>query len=87
MNVDHSFIFMVRDKRIKDVNGDELMMFIGCVDNLSFKFNILNNFENVIFIFLIITFIIIINNQKRGFNKVFILLYFLLFIVGIRIIL
>ena len=34
MNVDHSFIFMVRDKRIKDVNGDELMMFIGCVDNL-----------------------------------------------------
>ena len=34
MNVDHGFIYLIRDKRIMDINGNELMLFIGCVDNL-----------------------------------------------------
>ena len=34
MNVDHSFIYMIRDKRIKDIYGNNLMLFIGCVNNL-----------------------------------------------------
>ncbi len=34
MNVDHSFIYLIRDKRIKDIYGNDLMLFIGTVDNL-----------------------------------------------------
>ena len=34
MNVDHSFIYMIRDKRIKDIYGNNLMLFIGCINNL-----------------------------------------------------
>ena len=34
MNVDHSFFFLIRDKRILDVDGKELILFIGNVDNL-----------------------------------------------------
>ena len=34
MNVDHFFIFMIRDKRIMDINKNEIMLFIGNVDNL-----------------------------------------------------
>ncbi len=34
MNVDHYFIFLIRDKRIKDIYGNDLMLFIGTVDNL-----------------------------------------------------
>ena len=34
MNVDHSFIYLIRDKRIKDIYGNNLMLFIGTVDNL-----------------------------------------------------
>ena len=34
MNVDHGFIYMIRDKRIKDIYGNELMLFIGKIDNL-----------------------------------------------------
>ena len=34
MDVNHSFIFMIRDQRVKDVNGNDLLLFIGVVDNL-----------------------------------------------------
>ncbi len=34
MNVDHSFFFLIRDKRNVDVDGKELILFIGNVDNL-----------------------------------------------------
>ena len=34
MNVDHSFIYLIRNKRIKDIYGNNLMLFIGTVDNL-----------------------------------------------------
>ena len=34
MNVDHFFIFMIRDKRIIDINKNEIMLFIGNIDNL-----------------------------------------------------
>ena len=34
MNVDHSFIYMIKDKRIKDTNGNNLLLFIGTVNNL-----------------------------------------------------
>ena len=34
MIVDHSFIYMIRDKRIKDINGNEMMLFIGIINNL-----------------------------------------------------
>ena len=34
MNVDHSFIYLIRDKRIKDIYGNYLMLFTGTVDNL-----------------------------------------------------
>jgi serpin B len=35
MNVDRSFVYMIRDKRIKDTNGNEMMLFIGTVNDLS----------------------------------------------------
>ena len=34
MKVDHSFIYMIRDKRIKDTNGNNLLLFMGNVNNL-----------------------------------------------------
>ena len=34
MYVDHSFIYMIRDKRIKDTNSNNMMLFIGVVNNL-----------------------------------------------------
>ena len=34
MDVNHSFIFMIRDQRIKDVNKNDLLLFIGVVENL-----------------------------------------------------
>ena len=34
MNVDHFFIFMIRDKRIIDINKNEIMLFIGNIDNI-----------------------------------------------------
>ena len=34
MNVDHGFFYMIRDKRVKDIFENELMLFIGNVDNL-----------------------------------------------------
>ncbi len=34
MNVDHGFFYMIRDKRIKDIYENELMLFIGKIDNL-----------------------------------------------------
>ena len=34
MDVNHSFIFMIREQRVKDVNGNDLLLFIGVVDNL-----------------------------------------------------
>ena len=32
--VDHSFIYMIRDKRIKDTNSNNMMLFIGVVNDL-----------------------------------------------------
>ncbi len=34
MNVDHSFIYMIKDNRVKDSNGNDLMLFFGVVNNL-----------------------------------------------------
>ncbi len=34
MDVNHSFIFMIRDQRIKDINKNDLLLFIGVVENL-----------------------------------------------------
>jgi serpin B len=34
MDVNHSFIFMIRDQRVKDVNKNDLLLFIGVVENL-----------------------------------------------------
>ena len=34
MYVDHSFIYMIRDKRIKDTNSNNMMLFIGVVNDL-----------------------------------------------------
>ncbi len=34
MNVDHFFIFVIRDKRIIDINKNEIMLFIGNIDNI-----------------------------------------------------
>jgi hypothetical protein len=34
MKVEHSFIYMIKDKRIKDTNGNNLLLFIGTVNNL-----------------------------------------------------
>ena len=34
MYVDHSFIYMIRDKRIKDMNGNDMMLFTGVVNTL-----------------------------------------------------
>ena len=35
MYVDHSFIYMIKDKRIKDTNGNNMMLFLGVVNNLA----------------------------------------------------
>ena len=35
MNVNRSFVYMIRDKRIKDTNGNEMMLFVGTVNDLS----------------------------------------------------
>ena len=35
MNVNHSFIYMIRDKTIKDVDNNELMLFIGSCNDFS----------------------------------------------------
>ena len=35
MNVNHSFIYMIRDKSIKDVDNNELMLFIGSCNDFS----------------------------------------------------
>ena len=57
MNVNHSFIYMIRDKSIKDVDNNELMLFIGsCNDfsnqNSGFKyFNIQeDDYDNILII-------------------------------------
>ncbi len=34
MNVDHSFIYMIKDNRVKDSNGNNLMLFFGVVNTL-----------------------------------------------------
>ena len=34
MKVEHSFIYMIKDKRIKDTNGNNLLLFIRTVNNL-----------------------------------------------------
>ena len=34
MDVNHSFIFMIRDQRIKDINQNDLLLFIGVVNAL-----------------------------------------------------
>ena len=34
MIVDHSFAFMIKDNRVKDTNGNNLMLFYGVVNNL-----------------------------------------------------
>ena len=34
MYVDHSFIYMIKDNRVKDSNGNDLMLFFGVVNNL-----------------------------------------------------
>ena len=34
MDVNHSFIFMIRDQRIKDINQNDLLLFIGVVISL-----------------------------------------------------
>ena len=34
MIVDHSFAFMIKDNRVRDTNGNNLMLFYGVVNNL-----------------------------------------------------
>ena len=46
MNVNHSFIYMIRDKRIKDVDNNELMLFIGSCNDFSKKNNDFKYFNN-----------------------------------------
>ena len=57
MNVNHSFIYMIRDKSIKDVDNNELMLFIGSCNDFSnqnggFKyFNIQeDDYDNILII-------------------------------------
>ena len=57
MNVNHSFIYMIRDKSIKDVDDNELMLFIGSCNDFSnqnggFKyFNIQeDDYDNILII-------------------------------------
>jgi serpin B len=49
MNVNHSFIYMIRDKSIKDVDDNELMLFIGSCNDFSNQnggFKYFNNEED-----------------------------------------
>ena len=49
MNVNHSFIYMIRDKSIKDVDNNELMLFIGSCNDFSNQnggFKYFNNEED-----------------------------------------
>ena len=46
MNVNHSFIYMIRDKTIKDVDNNELMLFIGSCNDFSKKNNDFKYFNN-----------------------------------------
>jgi len=46
MNVNHSFIYMIRDKTIKDVDNNELMLFIGSCNDFSKKNNDSKYFNN-----------------------------------------
>ena len=57
MNVNHSFIYMIRDKSIKDVDDNELMLFIGSCNDLSnqnsgFKYfiNDEDDYDNILII-------------------------------------
>ena len=34
MRVNHSFLYMIKDKRIMDINGNNMMLFIGVINNL-----------------------------------------------------
>jgi len=43
MNVNHSFIYLIKDKRIKDSNNNTLFLFIGSCNNFSNQN--LNNFK------------------------------------------
>ena len=43
MNVNHSFIYLIKDKRIKDSNNNTLFLFIGSCNNLSNQYQ--NNFK------------------------------------------
>ena len=63
MNVNHSFIYMIRDKSIKDVDNNELMLFIGSCNDFSnqnggFKYFI--NGEDVI-------------NEEDDYDNIFII--------------
>ena len=33
-NVNRSFIYMIRDKRIKDTKGNDMMLFLGVINEL-----------------------------------------------------
>ena len=46
MNVNRSFIYMIRDKTIKHVDNNELMLFIGSCNDLSNQNNVINYFSN-----------------------------------------
>ena len=43
MNVNHSFIYLIKDERIKDSNNNTLFLFIGSCNNLSNQYQ--NNFK------------------------------------------
>ena len=34
MRVNRSFLYMIKDKRIMDINGNNMMLFIGVINNL-----------------------------------------------------
>ena len=45
MNVNHSFIFLIKDKRMKDAENNDLMLFIGSCNDLSNQYSKLNYFN------------------------------------------
>ena len=79
MNVNHSFIYMIRDKAIKDVDNNELMLFIGsCNDfskqNISFKY--FNNQDDDIDNKIIVNESVYIENNLKF---IFMIIIFILF--------
>ena len=49
MNINNSFINVIRDKRIKDIYGNDLILFILFFHNFFFEFNFYFIFKHIHF--------------------------------------